>query len=94
MKPQGIPIGIENQLDKALQRQMILTEENTIKMVLKAHLGRDATIDDAKLCSQILSDPWDGTYRLLYNRVELGTIRYIHTHDKFRVEFEPIQKMN
>ncbi len=73
---------------------MVLTEENTIKIALKNYLGREATIEDAKLCSQILSDPWDGTYRLFYNNVEIGTVKYIDKPDLFRVEFTPIQKLN
>lgn len=87
-------IGREKQLQKALERQIILTEENTVKMALKNYLGRDATIEDAKLCSQIMSEPWNGSYRLLYNNVELGTIKHINQFDKYRVEFIPLQKMN
>jgi hypothetical protein len=84
----------EDQYQKALERQMVRCEEACIKEVLKKYLGREATIEDAKLCGQIVSDPWDGTYKLLYNHILLGTVRYISESDDFRVEFIAIQKQN
>jgi len=89
-----VPVTEKTELQKALERQMVLCEELCIKEVLKKFLGRPATIEDAKLCSQILSDPWDGTYKLLYNHTLLGTVRYIQEPDDFRVEFIAIQKQN
>jgi hypothetical protein len=85
---------VDNQYQKALERQMVRCEEECIKEVLRKFLGRPATIEDAKLCSQIVSEPWDGSYKLLYNHVLLGTIRYVSEPDDFRVEFISIQKSN
>lgn len=85
---------IDERYQKALEHQMVRCEEACIKEVLRKYLGRPATIEDAKLCSQIISDPWNGTYKLLYNHVLLGTIRYIFEPTDYRVEFIPIQKSN
>lgn len=84
----------ELELIKALQRQMVAAEEYTIRQVIEKKLGRPATIEDAKACGQILSDPWNGTYILTYKGEEWGVIRYITDPDKFRVEFHPIEKLN
>lgn len=89
-----VPIGTEKELHKAIERQIVKCEEITIKAALKNVLGREPTIEDAKRCSQILSEPWDGSYRLLYNKEEIGTVKYIDEPEKFRVEFYPIQKSN
>lgn len=81
-------------LKKALERQAVKCEEQTIKEVLRKLLDREPTIDDAKRCSQVLSDPWNGSYLLKYNDIEIGIVRYVETDNSFRVEFQPIQKAN
>lgn len=89
-----ISIGTEKNLLNAIDRAKVRCEETTIMAVLKVHLGRDATFQDASLCTQKLSEPWNGSYRLFYKGEELGVIRYTDTPQKFRVEFEPLQIMN
>jgi len=92
---QHIPIWAEKaELNRAIQRQMIDTEMTTVKAALRNHLNREPDNEDAKLCSQILSEPWDGTYRLFYSGTELGIIKHILEPERFRVEFIPIQKLN
>lgn len=91
----ALPIGQEKEgLRKARERVMVEVEMTTVKAALKNYLGREPDNEDAKLCSQILSAPWDGTYRLLYAGKELGTIKYVIGPEVYRVEFHPLQKMN
>lgn len=90
----GIPIGIEKEMLDAVNRQKVKAEMECIKKVLRELLDREPTNDDAVLCSQKLSDPWDGSYKLSYKGQLLGTVKYIDTPEKFRVEFVPIQKSN
>jgi hypothetical protein len=85
---------IERRLQDALTRQKIRCEEECIKGVLRNLLDREPTMDDAKACGQILSDPWDGSYQLLYNGIKIGVVRYVEENSKFRVEFTPVQKQN
>lgn len=89
-----IPIGIEKDLQKAIERQKVKCEEECIKKVLMELLDREPTIEDAKLCSQKLSEPWNGSYQLFYRGHLLGTVQYIDEPEKFRVAFVPIQKQN
>lgn len=89
-----IPIGTENQMVDALNRHKVNTQMKCIQGALKLLLDREPTIDDAKLCSQVFPEKQDGTFRLFYNKIEVGTVRTIDTADKFRVEFVPIQKLN
>ena len=83
-----------DKLTKAIQRQAIRCEEECIKGVLRQLLDREPTMEDAKACGQILSEPWDGSYLLTYNDIRIGIVRYIQEPDKFRVEFQPLQKSN
>lgn len=92
--PEAMAGGTDIKLQKAVERQMVLAEENTIKEVLRRLLDREPTIEDAKLCSQILSEPWDGTYTLKYNDIPIGIVKYVQTPEKFRVEFQPLQIAN
>lgn len=92
---QHIPIGTERaQVNRAIQDKMIETEMITVKAALRNHLNREADNEDAKMCSQIISEPWDGTYRLFYAGTELGVIKHILEPERFRVEFTPAQKLN
>lgn len=93
-KENKVPAYLMDKLQQDMQRMMIHTEEVVIRAVLKNHLGRDATIEDAKLCTQIISNPYDGSYRLLYSGNELGVVKYIYGTENFRVEFYPVQKHN
>lgn len=85
---------IERRMQDALIRQKIRCEEECIKGVLRNLLDREPTMDDAKACGQILSDPWNGSYQLLYNGIKIGTVQYVVEDDKFRVLFVPVQKQN
>jgi hypothetical protein len=86
--------GTDITLQKAIQKQMVECEMNTIKEVLRRLLDREPTIEDAQRCSQILSDPWNDTYILTYNKVKIGIVRYVRNEEKFRVEFQPFKTAN
>jgi predicted RNA-binding protein with PUA domain len=89
-----IPIGTEKNLQEALKLQKRRCEENCIKEALKQYLGREVIDADALLCTAVPSNPWNGSYVLVYDGAQIGVISYVKTDDKFRVEFQPIQKLN
>ncbi len=94
MTPVKILHGSEKDFERALTMQKVKCEEECIKRVLQNYLKREATIEDAKLCSQKISQPWNGSYQLFYNKILLGTVTYVESPERFRVEFTPIQKSN
>jgi hypothetical protein len=89
-----IPIGKEKKLEEALIRQKSAAHEKCIREILFRLLDREATIDDAKRCGQIMIKGQPDSYILTYNGIEIGIVKFIDEPEKFRVEFTPIKKLN
>lgn len=50
-------------------------EEKAVKDILRKHLNREPTLDDAKLCIRVLYPaPHNNRYDLIYDGIFLGTI--------------------
>lgn len=87
--------GTRSELEYQLFRQKVACEENTIREALRNLLGRPETMEDAKACGQIVSDPWDGSYVLTYKGIKIGIVKHIDTAEgNFRVEFHPFRLAN